>query len=49
MVETGARFNDNFYIKIAVDPEDRDETAVTVETIVDGVTEVMTGTVTWDE
>ena len=49
MVETGARFNDNFYIKIAIDPEDTTETAVTLETTVDGVTEVMTGTVTWDE
>ena len=48
MLEFGARFSDDFYIKVAV-KEDLSESAVTVETIVEGVPVVTTGAITWSE
>lgn len=48
MLEFGARFSDDFYIKVAVE-DDLSDSAVTVETIVEGETVVTTGTITWDE
>ena len=48
MLEFGARFSDDFYIKAAVE-EDLSESAVTVETIVEGEPVVTTGAITWDD
>lgn len=48
MLEFGARFADDFYIKVSV-KEDLSESAVTVETIVEGEPVVTTGAITWDE
>ena len=48
MLELGARFTNDFYIKVAVE-EDLSESVVTVEKIVEGETVVTTGTITWSE
>lgn len=48
MLEFGARFSNDFYIKVAVE-EDLSDSAVTVETIVEGEPVVTTGAITWDE
>lgn len=49
MVEMGARFANNLYVKTSLDESDGTCT-VEVETISDeGVVTVTTGTVTWDE
>lgn len=48
MLETGARFSNEFYIKTSFDPEDGNCT-VTVEEVVEGEPAVKTGSVTWDE
>ena len=48
MFECGARFNENYYIKVAINPENGTENAVTVEMIVDGEKIVATGTITFD-
>lgn len=48
MLEFGARFSNDFYIKVAVE-DDLSESAVTVETIVEGEPVVTTGTITWDD
>lgn len=48
MLEFGAKFSDDFYIKVAVE-EDLSESAVTVETLVEGEPVVTTGTITWSE
>jgi len=48
MLEFGARFSDEFYIKVAVE-EDLSESSVTVEKIVEGEPVVTTGTITWSE
>lgn len=48
MLEFGARFSDDFYIKVAVE-DDLSDSSVTVETIVEGETVVTTGAITWSE
>ena len=48
MLEFGARFSNEFYIKVAVE-EDLSDSAVTFETIDDGEPVVITGAITWDE
>ena len=48
MLEFGARFSDEFYIKVAV-KEDLSESSVTVEKIVEGEPVVTAGTITWSE
>lgn len=48
MLEFGARFANDFYIKVAV-VDDLSESSVTVETIVEGEPVVTTGTITWSE
>lgn len=48
MLEFGARFSDDFYIKVAVE-EDLSESSVTVEAIVEGEPVVTTGAITWDD
>lgn len=49
MLEFGARFSDNFYVKVGIDPDDGSNNFVVVETIAEGETVVLTGTITWDE
>lgn len=47
--EMGARFANNFYVILSIDPDDG-TCNVTVETITaEGVKNVATGSVTWDE
>ena len=49
MVEVGARFRNNFYGKLSIDPDNGDA-AVTIEMKTDeGVVQTLTGTVVWDE
>lgn len=48
MLETGARFTNDLYIKTSFDPSDG-TCVVTVEIITEGVTQTLTGAVTWDE
>ena len=48
MLEFGARFSDDFYIKVAV-AEDLSESSVTVETVAEGEPVVTTGAITWSE
>lgn len=48
MLEFGARFANDFYIKVAVE-DDLSESSVTVETLVEGEPVVKTGTITWDD
>lgn len=48
MLEFGARFSNDFYIKVAI-KDDLSESAVTVETIVEGEPVVTTGTITWND
>ena len=49
MVEVGARFANNLYAKLMLDP-DNGGAAVEVEIITnEGVKNVLTGTVVWDE
>ena len=48
MLEFGARFSNDFYIKVSV-KEDLSESSVTVETIVEGEPVVNTGSITWSE
>lgn len=48
MFECGARFNNGYYIKVSINPEDGTDNVVTVEQIVDGETIVTTGTITFD-
>ena len=48
MLEFGARFSNDFYIKVAVE-DDLSESAVTVEQIVEGEPVVTTGAITWSE
>ena len=48
MLEFGARFSNDFYIKVAVE-DDLSESSVTVETIVEGEPVVTTGSITFDE
>ncbi len=48
MLEFGARFSNDFYIKVSVE-EDLSESAVTVETIVEGEPVVTTGAITWTD
>lgn len=48
MLEFGARFSNDFYIKVAVE-DDLSKSSVTVETIVEGEPVVTTGTITWSE
>ena len=49
MLEFGAKFSNDFYIKVAIDPTDTTENVVTVETIVEGEPVVITGAITWDD
>ena len=49
MLEVGARFANNFYSKLSIDPDNADA-AVMVEIIpAEGEKVVLTGTVVWDE
>ena len=49
MFEVGARFANNFYGKLSIDPDNGDA-AVMAEIIPDGGEKtVLTGTVVWDE
>lgn len=49
MLEMGARFANNLYVKTSFDPDNGDCT-VTVELITgEGVVQILTGEVTWDE
>lgn len=48
MLEFGARFANDFYIKVAIE-DDLSDSTVTVETIVDGNPVVTTGAITWDD
>lgn len=48
MLEMGARFTNDLYIKTSFDPDDTSCT-VTVEYVHEGEPAVMTGEVTWDE
>ena len=48
MFEVGARFNNGYYIRVAINPLDGTDNAVTVEQIVDGEKIVATGTITFD-
>lgn len=48
MLEMGARFTNNLYIKTSFDP-DAGTCRVTVEAVNNGEKVVMTGDVTWDE
>ena len=48
MVEVGARFANNLYAKLSMDP-DNEDAAVTVEIKTDeGVVQTITGEVVWD-
>ena len=47
MFECGAKFNNGYYIKVSINPADRTDNLVTVEQIVDGVTIVTHGTITF--
>lgn len=48
MLEFGAKFSNDFYIKVAI-KDDLSESAVTVETIVEGKPVVTTGAITWND
>lgn len=48
MLEMGARFTNDLYVKTSFDPSDGTCT-VEVEIITEGVKHVINGTVTWDE
>lgn len=48
MLEFGARFSDDFYIKVAIE-DDLSESSVTVETIAEGEPVITTGAITWSE
>ena len=49
MVEVGARFTNNLYAKLMLDPDNGDA-AVELEIITnEGVKQTITGTVVWDE
>ena len=48
MLEMGARFTNDFYVKLSIDPSDGTCT-VEVEQSIEGEKHVLTGTVTWDE
>ena len=48
MFECGARFNEGYYIKVSINPENGTDNAVIVEQIVDGVKIVATGTITFN-
>lgn len=48
MFEVGARFNEGYYIKVSINPENGTDNAVLVEQIVDGVTITATGTITFN-
>lgn len=48
MLEFGARFSNDFYIKVAI-KDDLSDSVVTVETIVEGAPVVTTGAITWDD
>ena len=48
MLEVGARFANDMYLKTSLDPSDG-TCVVTIETIVEGEKVVATGSVTWDE
>ena len=48
MFECGARFNNGYYIKVSINPENGTDNSVTVEQIVDGETIVATGTIIFD-
>ena len=49
MFEFGARFSNDFYIKVALDETDPNENTVTVETVIEGEPVVVTGAITWDD
>ena len=48
MLEFGARFSDDFYIKVAIE-DDLSESSVTVETVAEGEPVITTGAITWSE
>ena len=48
MFECGARFNEGYYIKVSINPEDETDNSVLVEQIVDGEKIVTTGTITFN-
>ena len=48
MLEFGARFSNDFYIKVAI-KDDLSDSSVTVETIVEGEPVVTTGAITWTD
>ena len=48
MLQTGARFADNFYVTTAIDPSNGD-CSVAVEMVVEGEKVLLTGSVVWDE
>lgn len=49
MYEIGTRFNKDFYIKTSIDPTSGECSVMVEVTNNEGVTEVVTGTVVWDE
>lgn len=48
MLEMGARFNNGYYIRVAINPEDGTDNSVMVEQIVNGEKIVATGTITFN-
>lgn len=48
MFEMGARFNNGYWIKVSINPENGTDNEVVVEQIVDGETIVATGTITFN-
>lgn len=49
MLEVGARFANDFYVKVGIDPEDETNNFVLVETVTEGNPTTVTGTITWDD
>ena len=48
MFECAARFNNGYWIKVAINPENGTDNEVVVEQIVDGEKIVATGTITFN-
>ena len=48
MFECGVRFNEGYYIKVSINPENSTDNSVTIEQIVDGETIIATGTITFN-
>ena len=48
MKDAGIRFDENLYVRFSLDPSNGDM-VVAVEVTIEGVTNVVTGAVVWDE